>query len=128
MGSTSGEIGGKDTRETRRAVIDALLFLKAADEVSVVEICAKDELESVRARLKDVVSWLGRHKIMAEPLALPSMRTDDEAKQLETIARDQAADLLVGGAYGHSRLREWILGGVTRDLLLRPERCAFISH
>ena len=36
--------------------------------------------------------------------------------------------MIVGGAYGHSRLREWVLGGVTRDLLLRPARAALISH
>jgi nucleotide-binding universal stress UspA family protein len=42
--------------------------------------------------------------------------------------REQGADLLVAGAYGHSRVREWALGGVTRDLLLRAERCALVSH
>ncbi|RZM09135.1 MAG: universal stress protein, partial [Sphingomonas sp.] len=38
------------------------------------------------------------------------------------------ADLVVAGAYGHSRIREWAFGGVTRDLLLRDRRCTLLSH
>ena len=47
---------------------------------------------------------------------------------LNAIAQELAADLIVAGAYGHSRLREWVLGGVTRDLLLRANRCSLVSH
>jgi nucleotide-binding universal stress UspA family protein len=36
--------------------------------------------------------------------------------------------MVVAGAYGHSRLREWVLGGVTRDLLLRGEKFSLLSH
>ena len=39
-----------------------------------------------------------------------------------------AADVVVAGAYGHSRLREWAFGGVTRDLLLQAQRCILVSH
>ena len=42
--------------------------------------------------------------------------------------RNEGADVIVAGAYGHSRLREWVLGGVTRDLLLRADMCALVSH
>jgi nucleotide-binding universal stress UspA family protein len=38
------------------------------------------------------------------------------------------ADLIVAGAFGHSRLLEWAFGGVTRDLLLRSDRCVLSSH
>ena len=64
--------------------------------------------------------------LKADPLALPT--TGDDAAQLNFIADQQGADLLVGGAYGHSRFREWVLGGVTRDLLTRADRCSLVSH
>jgi len=47
---------------------------------------------------------------------------------LSGLAEELKAGMVVGGAYGHSRLREWVLGGVTRDLLLQPTRCSLVSH
>jgi len=47
---------------------------------------------------------------------------------LGNIARELDAGLVVGGAYGHTRLREWVLGGMTRDFLLQPPRCSLVSH
>jgi nucleotide-binding universal stress UspA family protein len=44
------------------------------------------------------------------------------------MADEQKADLIVAGAYGHSRSREWVLGGVTSDLLLRANRCSLLSR
>ena len=119
-------VGWKDTRETRRALCDALPLLKKAAHVFVVEIAAEDELDAAHLHLDDVVGWLKRHGIVAESLASPS--TGDDTTQLYAFAQDQDADVIVAGAYGHSRLREWVLGGVTRDLLLRADRCAFVSH
>ena len=63
---------------------------------------------------------------MSEPLALRS--TGDDAEWLDGIAHVQDADLVVAGAYGHSRLREWVTGGVTHDLLLRADRCSLLAH
>lgn len=54
--------------------------------------------------------------------------TGDDAAGLNGIALEHAVTFLVAGAYGHNRLREWALGGVTRDLLTRPARCALLSH
>jgi nucleotide-binding universal stress UspA family protein len=119
-------IGWKDTRETRHAAVDALPFLKKATHVAIVEIAAEDELAKARAHLKDVVGWLKRHGIAAESIAAPSSGAD--ATRLNAIAREQGADLIVAGAYGHSRLREWVLGGVTRDLLRCVDRCSLVSH
>jgi nucleotide-binding universal stress UspA family protein len=62
----------------------------------------------------------------AEPMAFTS--TGNDALQLNTIAQEWGVDLMVPGAYGHSPLREWVLGGVTRDLLLRSDRCSLISR
>lgn len=116
----------KDTGETRRAISDALPLLKLATQVTVVEIASEADMAEARARLADVVGWLQRHGVTAEPLVSPS--TGDDATGLYTIAQQQRADVVVAGAYGHSRLREWVLSGVTRDLLLSGDRCAFVSH
>src|ERR1700722_8444083 len=110
-------IGWKDTRETQRAVFDALPLLKKSTHVTVVEICAEDETAAARTRVEDVVGWLKWHGVVAESHASPS--TGDDASLLNAIAREQGANIIVAGAYGHSRLREWVLGGVTRDILLR---------
>jgi nucleotide-binding universal stress UspA family protein len=119
-------IGWKDTRETQRAVLDALPLLKKATHVTVVEICAEQEIAAAQTRVEDVVGWLKWHGVVADPHASPS--TGDDASLLNAIAQEQGANMVVAGAYGHSRLREWVLGGVTRDLLLRGENFSLLSH
>jgi nucleotide-binding universal stress UspA family protein len=119
-------VGWKDTRESRRAAEDALPLLKLAERVTVVQVATKDDLDDARAGTEDVAAWLSGHGIAATARAVGA--TADDSADLEAVAKELDAGLLVGGAYGHSRLREWILGGVTRDLLLRPARCSFISH
>lgn len=119
-------VAWKDTRESRRAAFDALPLLKKAAHVTVVEIAAEEEITTARAHVADVVAWLRCHGVEAESFASPS--TIDDATGLYAIAQDQGADVIVAGAYGHSRLREWVLGGVTRDLLLSVNRCSLVSH
>jgi nucleotide-binding universal stress UspA family protein len=119
-------VGWKDTRECRRATLDALPLLKAAAHVAVIEIAVEADLAAARTHLDDVAAWLDRHGIAAETQALGSI--GDDAARLKAVARDRCADLIVAGAYGHSRLREWALGGVTHDLLLRGDRCSLLSH
>ena len=119
-------VGWTDTRETRRAIVDALPLLKKTAHVLVVEITPESELELARGRLRDVVRWLDGHGVAAKSLATPTFA--DDATHLAKIARENGADVIVAGAYGHSRLREWALGGVTRDLLLTADRCALVSH
>ena len=127
---TSGErvlVAWKDTREARHAVQSALPYLKVAKHVSLVEI-AEGVLElAARSELDDVEKYLLRHgvkvsgKSVLTPEGLP-------ADQLMNIARGDGMDLIVAGAYGHSRRREWVLGGVTGDLLGRVDRCSLMSH
>jgi nucleotide-binding universal stress UspA family protein len=119
-------VGWRDRRETRCAVADALPLLRLAERVTVVEIEADAELTEARARLDDVVAWLGRHGVAAKALAAPASGVD--VVMLEATAREQHAGLLVAGAYGHSRLLEWVFGGVTCDLLLHPGLCTLLSH
>lgn len=119
-------VAWNNSREARRAVNDALPLLARMAKVSVVEIAAEADVDDARAHVADVVAWLAAHHIAATPLVSPSIRDDAEA--IYTLAQDQGADLIVAGAYGHGRLREWVLGGVTRDLLLRADRCTLLSH
>ncbi|MDP2333565.1 MAG: universal stress protein [Reyranella sp.] len=119
-------VGWKDTREARRAVEDALPLLKLADRVTVVEIADTEDLADARSRTEDVVGWLAKHGVSASARAVAS--ADQEAGQLGKMAKELDAGLVVGGAYGHTRLREWVLGGITRELLLRPTRCSLVSH
>ena len=116
----------KESRESRRAIADALPILKASRAVDVVELVGEQEIEPAQARLTDVGDWLHRHGVDANCFASPL--TGVESAHLAAIAEDLRADLVVAGAFGHSRLREWAFGGVTQDLLSRSERCAFVSH
>jgi nucleotide-binding universal stress UspA family protein len=119
-------VAWKDTREARRAASDALPLLQQAANVSVVEIANEADLEAAHERVADVANWLKRHHINAKGAAQLSVGND--AAMLRELCEDRGADIIVAGAYGHSRLREWVLGGVTRDLLLSPNRCSFVSH
>ena len=116
----------KDSREARRAVADALPILKASAGVDVVELAHEHEIEAARGRVADVGDWLHRHGVEATCVATPL--TGTESAHLSAIAEDIEADLIVAGAFGHSRLREWAFGGVTRDLLVKAERCTLVSH
>lgn len=119
-------IAWKDTIEARRAVSNALPVLKRADVVGLVEITDKDDLEAARCRLANVASWLTRHGVTAEVHA--TRRSDGDAAGLAAVADDLEADIVVAGAYGHSRVKEWALGGVTRTLLRHGTRSSIVSH
>jgi nucleotide-binding universal stress UspA family protein len=120
-------VGWKDTREARRAVQDSLPFLHQAERTTIVEICGSGEEERARERLQDVAIYLGRHKIKAEARVILHDKGSDAARLIR-IAQDEGSDLLVTGAYGHSRLGEWIFGGMTRELLTSSSICCLVSH
>jgi nucleotide-binding universal stress UspA family protein len=120
-------VGWKDTREARRAIQDALPFLHEAKRVTVLEICEKDQKEAARHGVDDVVLYLARHRIKAEG-RVETQLLGSGADQIIRFAEDEEADLLVTGAYGHSRLNEWIFGGMTRDLLASSPICCLMSH
>lgn len=116
-----------DTREARRACLDALPLLQAADAVSVIEVVDQSDIETAKARVTDVATFLGRHgvKAKAEPCVCAERSVADA---LILAAEQRGADLIVAGAYGHTRLREWVFGGVTADLLARSPKCSFLAH
>ncbi len=119
-------LGWKDTREARRAALDALPMLGQTGHVTVLEIAARDDLVAADSRVKDVATWLARHGVAATSRVVRS--DGDDVVLLSALAIEADADLIVAGAYGHSRLREWVMGGVTRDLLLESTRCVLASH
>jgi len=120
-------VAWKDTRESRRAVADAMPFLTAADQVLVVECCHKDDVADARANTADVVQHLRRHGVEAVGRAIAT-QPDRVSMELQTTAQEIGADLIVAGAYGHTRLGEWAFGGVTYDLLHFPESFVLLSH
>jgi nucleotide-binding universal stress UspA family protein len=122
-------VAWKETPEARRALADALPLLAVARDVVVIEILENTaEHDACQARLDDVVAWLGRHNIVASARVDEPGQGRNVAAKLDAVAADLTAGLVVAGAYGHSRFRELVLGGVTEHLMTRARRCVLLSH
>ncbi len=107
-------VAWKNTSEARRALADALPLLALATTVTLVHIHeAGDEQDPSPA---DAKAFLSGHGIGSEVVTL-KRDPDGAGRQIVAYARQKKATLIVAGAYGHSRVREWALGGVTRSLL-----------
>lgn len=120
-------VAWKDVREARRAVFDALPILARAQDVTIVEIPEQNAHRAdALSHVADVASWLHGHGIVAGTV-VPESGTE-VPEQLDKIAANVGAGAVIAGAYGHSRFREWILGGVTRHLATESGRCAFLSR
>jgi nucleotide-binding universal stress UspA family protein len=120
-------IAWKDTPEARRAIADALPMLRQAEDINVVEVIEDDvNRPAALSGVNDVVVWLSRHGLVASG-QVPD-ECGDAAGQLDRIASQVGAGLVVAGAYGHSRLREWVLGGVTKRLVNPPNWCSLLSR
>ncbi len=125
-------IAWKPTRETSRAVADAMPLLRKADAVDVLVI---DPVVGERAHGgghgdepgADIAAHLARHGLRVEVVTRPSMNFSVAYALLE-YARSVGADLVVAGGYGHSRLREALLGGTTRELLQTTHLPVLFSH
>jgi nucleotide-binding universal stress UspA family protein len=128
--ATLGErvlVAWKDTREAARAARDALPILQRAQRVVLAEVAdAASPPDAQEAALIDVQAWLGRHGVDAEVRV--ERGTADARDVLLSLAADRGADLIVMGAYGHSRIREWVVGGATRLLLDRMTVPTLMSH
>ncbi len=108
------------TREATRTATAALPFLKRATRVSVVVVDEGKRLQTAHGDEPgaDIALYLARHGVNAEVIQLARGGREVSDVLLEAVA-GQGADLLCMGAYGHSRLRELVLGGTTRDVLHR---------
>jgi nucleotide-binding universal stress UspA family protein len=120
-------VAWKDTREARRAVNDALPLLHLARDVVVIELIEADaDQAAAKARVDDVAGWLTRRKINASSITAKALI--GVTGQLSIFAQDEGADIIVAGAYGHTRFQEWLFGGVTRELLSQKKHSVLLSH
>jgi nucleotide-binding universal stress UspA family protein len=120
-------IGWINTREAARAVAEALPLLRLATSARIV--CAEEPAAPARRMmgLADIAAHLDRQGVRVSFNGVLSAQGDAATIILEEAHRF-SADLIVTGGYGHSRLREWILGGVTRHLINQSDVPLFMAH
>ena len=120
-------IAWKDTREAARAVRDALPILRRAQQVHLVCLERPSDNRHVsRPQLDELRRWLSRHGV--EVAVHQEAASSAMGKRLLARAGELGADLIVMGGYGHSRLQELVLGGVTRTLLAHMTMPVLLSH
>jgi nucleotide-binding universal stress UspA family protein len=109
-------IAWQPTRETTRAVHDALPFLLAAEkvEVLIVDPVVGEAMHGENPGA-DIATHLARHGLRVNVVCLPSAGRS-VASAINEYTAHSGANLLVAGGYGHNRLKEFLLGGVTREL------------
>lgn len=121
-------VGWNASRESGRAVHDALPFLKAASQVTVLVVNPKGGARGHGEQPgADIAQFLARHgvKVTASQTVADDI---DAGDAIISRVSDINADMLVMGAYGHSRLRELIIGGVTRKVLATMTVPVLFSH
>jgi nucleotide-binding universal stress UspA family protein len=113
------------SRSAARAAADAMPFLKRAAIVEVAMVSERGKSDEVPGA--DIAQHLARHGVTVEvkQIVAPDAKAADV---LLSHAADTSADLLVLGGYGHSRLREFVLGGVTRSILGAMTAPTLMSH
>lgn len=119
-------VAWKNTTEARRAVASAIPLLKRANQVDLAEVTDRNDLGAARSRLGEVAAWLAGHGVKADIHARECYEND--AAGVTALADELESDIVVAGAYGHSRVKEWALGGVTRTLIRHTSRPSLVSH
>lgn len=120
-------IAWTDSREARLAVAAAIPLLQRASDVTLYSICSAEAIEAVKGEQADVIRYLAGHAVVAK--AVTALRSEtDTGRQILDEALARQAGLIVAGGYGHARLREWALGGVTRDLIHDSPICLCLAH
>jgi nucleotide-binding universal stress UspA family protein len=114
------------SRAATRAIADSLPLMKKAKQIEVV-IVANGRAKSDEVPGADLGEHLARHglKVDVKRITSPDI---DVASTILSYAADSSTDLIVMGGYGHSRLREFILGGVTRGILESMTVPVLMSH
>ena len=120
-------VGWVDGREAARAIVEAMPFLRAATEVHVVSVKEFASETAALASLSDIARHLARHGVATSISVEPAFERSI-AGALVDLAHRVSADLIVTGAYGHSRLREWLMGGATRELLEKSDIPLLMAH
>ena len=114
------------SRPAARAVADALPILERASEVRVLTVSNEKELSS-ESPATELSKYLERRGIAAKPECIDAAG-HPIGEVLSSYLASNRADLLVMGAYGHSRVREFILGGATLSMLSKPPLPILFSH
>ena len=116
------------SREAARAVNDALPLIAAAKQVTVLAINPRRGIGGQGdVPAADIALHLARHGVKAEAAHTVAKDISD-GEALLSYAADIGADLIVSGAYGHSRARELVFGGVTRTLIAEMTAPVLLSH
>jgi nucleotide-binding universal stress UspA family protein len=114
------------SRNASRAVFDAMPILKKAKRVYILTVTNEKKIDTKRSGA-ELAKYLAGHGVnVSLDVVDAAGRRVDEVFAAQVTLRD--ANLLVMGAYGHSRLRELVLGGATRAILTRPMVPTFLSH
>ncbi len=113
-------------RQAARAIADSLPFLRRAKTVEIVTIGAGVKSEETMTG-GDITEHLRRHGLSAASKSIVAPDVDVPSIILSHAA-DCSADMLVMGGYGHSRLREFVLGGATRGILASMTIPTLMSH
>jgi nucleotide-binding universal stress UspA family protein len=114
------------SRPAARAIGDAMPFLTRAKNVEILVVTGERD-KSGEITGTNMARHLARHGVAVEIKRLPVGSTDVQAAILAHAA-DVGANFMVLGGYGHSRLREFILGGVTRSILASMPVPVLMSH
>lgn len=114
------------SRHAARALADALPFLKRSNNIDIITIATKDDNKGEISGA-DIAHHLARHRLKVDLKKLVASDTD-VANTILSHAADSSADLIVMGGYGHSRLREFVLGGATRGMLSSMTVPTLMSH
>jgi nucleotide-binding universal stress UspA family protein len=114
------------TREAARAATGALPILKKADKVIILLIDPRNDGDPLGPGGR-VATWLARHGVKAV-VKRDTAGDSDVGGVILSRAADQDADLVVMGLYGHSRMREWVLGGASRTLLASMTVPLLVAH
>jgi len=113
--------------QAARACNDALIFLQQAERVVLLVGVPADPGENDEPAVEDMVAHLKRHGVAAEVVRL-TLERGDIGKLLLAKAKELKADMIVMGAFHHSRWREFILGGVTLTMLEEATLPLFMAH
>jgi nucleotide-binding universal stress UspA family protein len=121
-------IGWQPGASAARAVHDALPLLRRAKAIDLICVDPRrDERDHGAEPGADIARHLARHDLKVT-VHVEAGEGDEPGQVLLRRVRELGADLLVAGGYGHSRLREWVLGGTTRYLLKNTPLPVFLAH
>jgi nucleotide-binding universal stress UspA family protein len=122
-------VAWNSSRAAARAVNDALPLIERADRTTVLTVNSADYIESHGAPPATLlIEHLKRHSPSVDAVQLEKVPTGSIAEALQTQARNLGADIMVAGAFGHPKLWEKLLGGVTHDLLHHMRLPILMSH